>query len=321
MPLVPSNYRPPFFFRNGHFSTIYSGVFRKIHGLSQKRERLELADGDFLDLDWSESSIPTNRVVILLHGLEGDGQRHYITGSAKKLIQNGFDTCAVNFRGCSGEPNRLYRSYHSGATEDLQVVIDHILKAKSYERIYLLGFSLGGNLSLKYVGEGNAVPDALKAVVAVSVPCDLKDACDQLLASKNVLYSARFKRYLLAKLREKQKRFPGNISDGEIRGIVTLKDFDDTYTAPAHGFKDALDYYRTCSSRQFLPAINVPTLILNAKNDSFLGDKCYPFEEARNNSNLHLEVPDFGGHVGFWRRKNISYAEERALEFFIGVHL
>ncbi|MEO0571945.1 MAG: alpha/beta fold hydrolase [Bacteroidota bacterium] len=321
MPLVPSNYNPPFLFRNGHFSTIYAGVIRRVHGLLQKRERLELSDGDFMDLDWSDSRLPTQKVAILLHGLEGDAQRHYITGSAKKLNYNHYDVCAVNFRGCSGVPNRLYRSYHSGVTEDLIEVIQHVLNTRDYNEIYLLGFSLGGNLSLKYLGEGNHVPHQLKAAVAVSVPCDLKDACDQLLSSKNVLYSARFKKHLLAKLRTKRKQFPDKITEQKIKAIVTLKDFDDTYTAPAHGFNNALDYYTNCSSNQFLEKISVPTLILNAKNDTFLGAKCFPYKEAEKNPHLYLEAPDFGGHVGFWGRKNSSYAEKRAVEFFNSVHL
>lgn len=318
--MVPSNYRPPFLFRNGHFATIYAGVIRKVSGLLQQRERLELPDNDYLDLDWSEAMRPSKKVAILLHGLEGDAQRHYIVGSAKKLTQDGFDTCAVNFRGCSGEPNRLYRSYHSGATEDLISVIAHIL-AKKYSEVYLMGFSLGGNLLLKYLGEGNAIPKEIKAAVAISVPCDLKDACNQLLQSKNALYSARFKKHLLAKLRMKQKAFPNRVSERDIRNIVTLKDFDDVYTAPAHGFKDAMDYYELCSCKPFLPNIRVHSLILNAKDDSFLGTSCYPFDEASSNPHLYLEVPDFGGHVGFWGRKNSSYAEERAAEFFKSVHL
>lgn len=316
MPLLPSHYRPPFVFRNGHFSTIYAGLVRKVNGVVQKRERLELADGDFLDLDWSEAAVPTKKVAILLHGLEGNAQRHYITGSAKSLNLANYDCCAVNFRGCSGEANRLYRSYHSGATGDLISVLEHMLQNRDYKEIYLLGYSLGGNLILRYLGEGNRIPDQLKAVVAVSVPCDLKDACDQLLHSKNALYSTRFKKNLLAKLRQKQNQFPDRISDEQIQGIITLKDFDDAYTAPAHGFADALDYYEQCSSKSVLGAITVPSLILNAKNDSFLGPLCYPYQEAKNNPKLHLEVPSFGGHVGFWGKHNISYAEKRTLEFF-----
>ncbi len=316
MSLITSNYTPPLFFRNSHLATIYSGIIRSVNGVVQKRERLTLSDGDFLDLDWSTSAVPYQKLVILLHGLEGDAQRPYITGSAKILNQNGFDTCAVNYRGCSGEPNKLYRSYHSGATEDLIEIIDHILETRDYPKIYLKGFSLGGNLLLKYLGEGNAVPKEIKGAVAVSVPCNLHDSCKQLLSSKNILYAQRFKKNLLDKLRQKQHLFPNLISNQDIKSIKTLKDFDDVYTSRAHHFKDALDYYEKCSSLQFLPNISVPSLIINAKDDTFLGDGCYPVEETEQNPHLHLEIPRYGGHVGFWGRNNITYTEKRALHFF-----
>ncbi|MBW8242371.1 alpha/beta fold hydrolase [Muricauda oceani] len=316
MPQLTSNYLPPFLFRSGHFATIYSGIVRSVNGVVQKRERMVLSDGDFLDLDWSDSPTPTQKLVILLHGLEGDALRPYITGSAKILNQNGYDTCAVNYRGCSGEPNITYRSYHSGATEDLIEVVDHILNTRNYTEIYLKGFSLGGNLLLKYLGEGNNVPKQLKGAVAVSVPCNLHDSCKQLLSPKNILYAIRFKGNLLEKLRQKQQLFPNKITDSDIKKIKTLKDFDDIYTSRAHGFKDALDYYQKSSSLQFLPTIQVPSLIINAKNDSFLGKECYPFTATENNPSLYLETPTFGGHVGFWGKNNITYTEKRALDFF-----
>ncbi|MEZ4809668.1 MAG: alpha/beta fold hydrolase [Allomuricauda sp.] len=316
MPLIASNYHPPLFYRNGHLATIYSGLFRRVNGIVQERERLTLSDRDFLDLDWSASSIPTKKLVILLHGLEGDAQRPYITGSAKLLNQNGFDACAVNYRGCSGEPNTMYRSYHSGATEDLVEVVEHIVSKKEYSEIYIKGFSLGGNLALKYLGESDSIPKEIKGGVAVSVPCNLHSSCKELLTPKNVLYAQRFKKHLIGKLRHKQHMFPQLITDADIKNIRTLKDFDDIYTSRAHNFKDALDYYAKCSSLQFLPNIKVPTLIINAKDDSFLGPECYPFLEVENNPNLHLEVPDHGGHVGFWGKNNITYTERRALEFF-----
>ena len=150
MPLVPSSYHTTAFFRNGHLATIYNGLFRKVTGIAQKRERIILSDGDFLDLDWSYAANSLQHLVVLLHGLEGDAQRPYITGSAKLFNSKGFDACAINYRGCSGEPNTKYRSYHSGATEDLKEVLDHIIATKNYENIYLKGFSLGGNLTLKY---------------------------------------------------------------------------------------------------------------------------------------------------------------------------
>ncbi|MCK0161373.1 YheT family hydrolase [Allomuricauda sp. F6463D] len=316
MPRVDSNYTPPLLFRNGHFATIYSGIIRSVNGVVQKRERISLSDGDFLDLDWSDSQIPTQKLVILLHGLEGDAQRPYITGSAKILNQHGYDTCSVNYRGCSGEPNKAYRSYHSGATEDLIEVLEHILNTNKYSKIYLKGFSLGGNLLLKYLGEGNHLPKELKGAVAVSVPCNLYDSCKQLLNTKNILYAIRFKGNLLAKLKQKQALFPEKITGADIKKIRNLKDFDDVYTSKAHNFKDAMDYYEQCSSLQFLPNIKVPSLIINAKNDSFLGPECFPVKETDNNAELYLETPTYGGHVGFWGKDNITYTEKRALDFF-----
>ncbi|WP_116216472.1 alpha/beta fold hydrolase [Allomuricauda sp. ARW7G5W] len=316
MSQVPAHYSPPIFFKSGHLSTIYCGLVRKVDGVVQKRERIRLSDGDFLDLDWSDSNTPTRKLVILLHGLEGDGQRPYITGSAKLFNQNGFDACAVNFRGCSGEPNTLYRSYHSGATEDLEEVITHILNNYPYSKIYLNGFSLGGNLLLKYLGERSTVPKEIKGAVAISVPCNLRSSCEQLLTPKNILYAQRFKKHLIAKLRQKQPLFPERITDSDIKNIKTLKDFDDIYTSRAHHFKDALDYYTQCSSLQFLPNITVPSLIINAKNDSFLGEECYPIFEAGQNENLFLEIPKYGGHVGFWGKNNCTYTEKRSLDFF-----
>mgnify|MGYP006397286067 CR=1 FL=1 len=316
MPQLNSDYTPPLLFKNGHFATIYSGIIRSVNCVVQKRERITLSDGDFLDLDWSDSVTPTQKLVILLHGLEGDAQRPYITGSAKILNQNGYDTCAVNYRGCSGEPNVKYRSYHSGATEDLIEVLNHILNTKNYSEIYLKGFSLGGNLLLKYLGEGNDVPKEIKGAVAVSVPCNLHDSCKQLLSIKNIMYAIKFKGNLLGKLRQKQHMFPDKISDNDIKSIKTLKDFDDIYTSQAHGFEDALDYYKKSSSLQFLPHIQVPSLIINAKDDSFLGPECYPIKETDRNNKLFLEMPSYGGHVGFWGKNNITYTEKRALAFF-----
>lgn len=319
MPQLNSDYIPPFLFRNGHFATIYSGIIRSVNGVVQKRERLALSDGDFMDLDWSDSATPTQKLVVLLHGLEGDAQRPYITGSAKILNQNGYDACAVNYRGCSGEPNTMYRSYHSGATEDLIEVLDHILNTRNYSEIYLKGFSLGGNLLLKYLGEGNDVPKELKGAVAVSVPCNLHNSCQQLLSPKNILYAIRFKGNLLGKLCQKQRQFPEKISDADIKKIKTLKDFDDIYTSKAHNFKDAFDYYEKSSSLQFLPNIKVPCLIINAKDDSFLGPECYPVKETDENPHLYLETPNYGGHVGFWGKNNITYTEKQALSFFASI--
>jgi predicted alpha/beta-fold hydrolase len=315
LPILESQYKPPFWAKKSFVSTVFSGLARQVKGVNQYRERLELRDGDFLDLDWSEGNSQVQKVIILLHGLEGNAQRPYITGSAKLFNQNGIDACAVNFRGCSGEPNRLYRSYHSGATEDLEAIVNHILAQDRYKEIYIKGISLGANMALKYVGERSDLPKELKGVVAVSTPCDLKGSCDELLSLKNKHYAIRFLDHLKKKLKPKLIQFPDKISPADYEAIRSLIDFDHIYTAKAHGFKDAFDYYHKASCLQFLPNVKVPSLIINALNDSFLSHGCYPVKEAKYNNNLYLEMPKYGGHVGFIDKGNVYYNERRALEF------
>ena len=317
MPILDSTYKVPYFFKNGFVSTVYSGLIRSVNGVIQERERMTLSDGDFLDLDWSYSKEKSKKLIILLHGLEGNGQRPYIIGTAKWFNENKIDALAVNFRGCSGETNLKYRSYHSGETKDLEDLINYILKTKSYSDIYIKGISLGGNVTLKYLGERENIPSQIKAAIAVSVPCSLYGSCLELHKFKNVLFHENFKRFLVHRLKIKQVQFPEIISISEINNIKTLKDFDDVYTSKAHGFKDALDYYEKSSSLQFLKNIKIPTLIINALNDSFLSHDCYPVKEAKSNPNLYLEMPKNGGHVGFVDKKNIYYNESRALDFIL----
>jgi predicted alpha/beta-fold hydrolase len=315
MPIIKSTYKPSFIFRNGFVSTVYSGLARTVKGINQERERITLSDSDFLDLDWSFSKGKTNKLIILLHGLEGNAQRPYMTGTAKLFNNNRIDAVCVNFRGCSGEPNLKYRSYHSGATEDLEDVIEHILQTKNYSDIYIKGVSLGANMTLKYLGEREIIPKEIKAVIAVSVPCSLQGSANELHTFKNILFHDRFKKHLIERLKLKQKQFTDNLSIEEVKSIKTLTDFDEVYTSKAHGFIDASDYYSKSSCLQFLPNIKIPTLIINALNDSFLSPECYPVKEAKENPNLFLEMPEYGGHAGFVDKKNLYYNEKRALEF------
>lgn len=315
MPVLESEYKPPFWAKKSFVSTVFSGLARQVKGLEQNRERLELEDGDFIDLDWSYSNTPSNKVIIVLHGLEGNAQRPYVKGPAKLFNDNGVDACAVNFRGCSGETNRLFRSYHSGATEDLEAVISHILEKDIYKEVYIKGISLGANMALKYAGERDKVPKELKAIIAVSAPCSLKGSCDELLSLRNKHYAIRFLDHLKKKLKPKLIQFPERFTTKDFNSIKSLKDFDHVYTSKAHGFLDAYDYYEKASSLRFLPNIKVPSLIINALNDSFLSASCYPVKEAKNNPNLFLEMPKYGGHVGFIDKNNIYYNENRALEF------
>lgn len=315
MPIIDSTYKPPFWARKSFVSTVFSGLARKVDGVIQTRERILLDDTDFMDLDWSYAPQKSNKAIILLHGLEGHAQRPYITGTAKLFNENGIDAVGVNFRGCSGEPNLLFRSYHSGSTEDLDAVVKHVLSKGIYDEIYIKGISLGANMALKYVGEDLKLPKEIKAVIAVSTPCDLKGSCNELLSLKNRHYAVRFLGHLKDKLKHKLEQFPENISVTDFNSIKTLIDFDHVYTSKAHGFKDALDYYEQASCRQFLPNIKVPSLIINALNDSFISARCYPVKEAKENSSLYLEMPKHGGHVGFIGKRNVYYNESRALDF------
>jgi hypothetical protein len=239
-----------------------------------------------------------------------------MTGSAKAFLAQQFDACAINLRSCSGETNRLFRSYHSGATEDLEEVVRFILRKGNYRHIVLKGFSLGGNLILRYLGEkGNTLPKEIRAAIGISVPCSLHSSLKELLKPHNLPYAHRFKKDLIKKLRAKQMLFPAYISDADIKRIKTLKDFDDIYTSRAHGFRNALDYYEKCSCLPVLKDIKVPTLLINARNDSFLGPECYPVREAGENVFLFLEIPKYGGHVGFYGPDNLTYSEKRATNF------
>ena len=315
MPILHSTYKAPYFFRNGFIATVYSGLFRKVDGLVQERERIILSDGDFLDLDWSYSKVKTRKLIIILHGLEGNAQRHYVTGTAKLFNKNNVDALSVNFRSCSGEDNLAYRSYHSGDIEDLKQVIQHVLNTTKYSEIYIKGFSLGGNVVLKYLGECATIPQQIKAGIAVSVPCYLAGSAKEIHTFKNKVFHNKFKRSLKLKLQEKMKQHPDKLKDTDITSIKTLYDFDNLYTSKAHGFIDASDYYEQSSSLQFLPNIKIPTLLINALNDSFLSPECYPVKEAKNNPNLFLEMPKHGGHVGFFEKGGFYYNEKRALDF------
>lgn len=316
MPILKNKYFPPFLFRNCHISTIYAALFRRVFPVAQTRERLELEDGDFLDLDWSYAdSGPSKKVLIILHGLDGNAQRPYILGLASYFNQKEWDVAALNFRGCSGEINRLYKSYNAGASADLEQVIAHILSKNRYNCLALNGFSLGGNLLLKYLGEGNKLPTELKAAVAISAPCDLHASLKKLEEPKNWIYSGRFVKKLKEQLYLRERHFPKNLQKQQISACKNLFSIDNLYTSKAHGFENAIEYYQKSSASQFIPNISIPTLLINAKNDSFLSVSSSPVIIAENNPNFYLEMPDHGGHVGFLQNKIQTYTEERALEF------
>lgn len=316
MPVVRSRFVPPKWLRNGHLQTVLGVLLRRAIEIRFKRERLELADGDFVDLDWVCER--QNRVAILSHGLEGCSRNGCIRGLASALRAAAWDVLAWNFRGCGGEPNRLVRFYHSGETEDLAAVVRHA--ASRYDRIALVGFSLGGNITLKYLGEAPPHP-AIVAAAAVSVPIALA-ACARVLDQRrgNRLYLRRFLASLIAKVEAKALRFPEELDAAGVRAIRSIAAYDERFTAPLHGFRDAEDYWDRSSSRQFLAGIRVPTLLLNARDDPFLTPESFPEAEAKANGCLYLEAPDAGGHVGFLdlKRGLQPWFEARIVEFLDG---
>lgn len=314
MPLIAkSTYKRPNWLFNGHLETIFPALFRQVTVPFPTRERIETSDQDFLDLDWYRTGSP--RLVIISHGLEGNSRRPYMLGMVREFLNIGFDTLAWNYRGCGEELNRKPIFYHSGATYDLDQVV---MQAEfHYEEIFLIGFSLGGNLTLKYLGEIKNSRKKIKKAVAISVPLDLGKSCEQISSGQNLIYSKRFLQTLIKKVESKADLFPEEFSLDKLKKVKTLRDFDDVFTGPLHGFADAEEYYQVNSSLQFLDKIETPTLVLNAKNDPFLSDTCFPTELAQNLDLVHFEFPKHGGHVGFTSssKEKSYYSEARAVEF------
>ena len=307
------NYLPPFFLFNPHLETIFPALLRRVSLTAYTRERIATPDHDFLDLDWLQKDF--ERVAIISHGLEGSSQRPYVKGMAKALHDNGFDVLAWNFRGCSGEMNRQLRFYHSGATDDLHTVIDHVMALRKYRSFFLVGFSLGGNITLKYLGERKVSPFIRKAAV-FSVPMDLQSSCEKISRPANSVYSNRFVRSLKRKISMKA-RMRNDLDTSKLARIRTLTEFDDAYTAPLHGFRDAKDYYSQCSSIRFVNDIKTPTLIINTSNDPFLSQECFPAALLKDHPYVRLEILSRGGHVGFtqFNKNGLYWSEQRALEF------
>lgn len=290
-------------------------MFHKVKDLDYTRTQIETPDGDFLDADWETSAHNAKKIVIISHGLEGSTDRGYMRGMAKRFVSEKWHALAWNHRSCGGNMNRLPRFYHSGATEDLDCVINHVISLQKYEEIMLIGFSLGGNIILKYLGEKGAdVPHVVKKACVFSVPLHLSSCSKKLNLSSNWVYKQLFRRELKAKVLAKSKIMPQDISPVHLPKIQSLKDFDDYYTAPLHGFADAEDYYEKCSSLYFLDNIQIPALIVNALNDPFLDNPSFPMDKLKNHAFVYFETPKTGGHCGFSKKdkNNFYWSENRA---------
>jgi hypothetical protein len=241
-----------------------------------------------------------------------------MVGMARMMNRTGWDALAWNYRACSGEINRQLRMYHNGCIDDLDCVVRHALKNGAYDIVALIGFSLGGNLTMMYLGSmGSKLDRRIQRSVVFSVPCDLKASALELAKPKNCLYMKQFLVSLHEKIRKKMEQMPGVINDDGYESIRDFKGFDDRYTAPINGFKDAEDYWFKCSSGRFLHTITVPTLLVNALDDPFLAPSCYPVVQAEQSRYVHLEMPRSGGHVGFvqFNEDGSYWSENRTVEF------
>jgi predicted alpha/beta-fold hydrolase len=319
-------FRPAWWLPGPHLQAVGARLLRPRGGVRSERERLELDDGDFVDLDWV-TEVEGRRaredapLVLVLHGLEGSSSSDYVLSTHRALARHGIASVALNFRSCSGEPNRLPRFYHSGDTGDIAAALTHIRSRFPHRRIGTVGFSLGGNALLKHLGErgaaggGNAVPDA---AAAISVPFDLSTGITTLERGLGPLYQRYFLRRLRRKVRAKRATLDGKVDVEALLAVRGLRSFDDLGTAPLHGFANSADYYRRASSKPLLPSIRVPTLLLHAIDDPFLPQHSIPRDEVAANPYLEAVFPQHGGHVGFvagppWRP--VFWAEQTAATF------
>lgn len=308
------HYRPEPLLRNAHLNTILPAVARKVTDLDYRRERLTTPDGDFLDVDWVENG--QDRLLIALHGLEGSSDRPYVRGILRCAREQGWDGLGLNFRGCSGEDNRQLRTYHMGETTDLHWIIEQALATGRYRYIGLAGFSLGGNVVMMYLSrDREKVPGAVVGGVAYSVPVHIPSANERINHWENVLYRYRFMKTLNAKLRQKAARFPEAFPD-PLPNTASFLTFDNFFTAPVHGFRDAVHYWTASGALRYLNALCRPVLLINALDDTFLSQRCYPEDLAREHQRLHLMMPRWGGHIGFfnWRRRHL-WSEVQGMAF------
>lgn len=307
---------PPLIQFNGHLQTILP-AFRKVD-IPYSRERLELSDGDFVDLDWLRSG--SSQLVILSHGLEGNSDRPYIKGMAQRFAQDKWDVLAWNCRSCSGELNRNPRLYHHGDIEDIDEVIRYAISTGNYREVVLIGFSMGGSILLKYLGvHGSSLLPEISKGIAFSSPCNLKASARALEKPGNRIYRRRFLRALETKLRAKEEQFPGLIDVGKFEQVRKWRHFDEYFSAPLNGFSTADEFYQQASAENFMADIKVPVLLVNAWNDPILPRACTPVKLCAKLPNIFLETPRRGGHVGFAvPGRHFNWMEERAWQFANG---
>ena len=315
MSILTSEFKPAALIRSPHTQTIVPALLRRPCLDLPKINSLDTSDGDILLYRLHRHG--NRRLIIILHGLEGSFDSSYVRGMSKALLASGWDVLSWNMRGCGDMPNRLVTWYHSGKTDDLKRIVEAAC-AMNYEEIALIGFSVGGNITLKYLGEeAHNVPGTISSAVVISVPMDLAGSADALAKPRNTIYMQYLLRPLRRRMRENALRFPTCFDISGLSRISTFHEFDRRFTAPFHGFSSVEEYWHSSSSLRYLGTISVPTLAISALDDPFLSQSCFPYDIAREHEHLHLETPKHGGHVGFWDSLNLetTWAERRAIGF------
>jgi predicted alpha/beta-fold hydrolase len=318
--IIQSAFRPAWWLPGPHLQTLFPSLFRRRRPPPLTRERLELPDGDFLDLEWTSRT--PGSMVLILHGLEGSLESHYTGSMLAALAREGYNACLMYLRGCSGEPNRLPYSYHSGKTEDLDFVVRTILEHLPGIPLAIIGFSLGGNILLKWLGEQGEAAQ-IRTAVAISVPFDLNQAALQLEQGLSRIYQHHLVKKLHGSARKKARFHPLPWPVERLSELGTFRRFDNEVTAPLNGFRDVDDYYTRASSKQYLKAIQVPTLLIQASDDPFLPATALPQNDDLSPA-VTLELSRRGGHVGFVSGNNPMrpqyWLEQRVIRH-LGSHL
>ncbi len=313
---MPSSYRAPWWLPGGNLQTLYAVLLQRGEP-AWKRERWETPDGDFIDVDVLPGDAGAH-VVTLFHGLEGSSRSHYARAFGAEAQKRGWTLAVPHFRGCSGDPNRLPRAYHSGDAAEIGWILRRMRARSGDARLFAAGVSLGGNALLKWLGEDPEASAIVAAAAAVSAPVDVAAAGDELGRGFNRVYSRFFLLTLKEKAREKTRRFPGLFDAHAVHRARTLREFDNLVTAPLHGFRDTDDYWSRASSKPVLGRIEVPTLLLNARNDPFLPSKALPLAHEVSRQVLR-EFPRAGGHVAFVSGPfpgNLGWLPRRLGDFF-----
>lgn len=321
--IVESSFKPAWWMTNKHVQTIIPRIYRRNHTLHTEDETLSTPDGDFLDISWTRKPAKDEQtpIVIVFHGLEGNIESFYASGMLDAIKKRGWIGVLMHFRGCSGRPNNQARAYHSGETSDPQFFIDYLNKQFTNAPLMAVGFSLGGNVLAKYLGEKGEQCKLLCGAV-ISAPLRLAGCAKRISQRFSKVYQKylldKMKHSAISKIQHLKENYPLQLKAGDIRKFSTLAQFDEYITAPLHGFKSALDYYTQSSAMQFLRSVKVPTLILHAADDPFMAPDVIPTMDDLSPS-IRYELSQAGGHVGFLSGVNplkpIFWLEKRVPEY------